>query len=114
MATTYDISTITNDTLNAITFNVTVDAVPLDLTGAVITMQARATRDTEPVLALTSVLSAGITITNAVSGQFKINKQILTVSPGIYLYDIQFLMANGDVHTYVSGTLTLIGDITHV
>ena len=114
MATTYDISTITNDTLNAITFNVTVDAVALDLTGATITMQARATRDTAPVLSLTSVASAGITITNAINGQFKINKQILIVAPGIYLYDIQFLMLSGDVHTYVSGNLTMIGDITHV
>jgi len=92
---------------------VTVDGVALDLTGAVITLQVRLTRDTAPVISLTSVASAGITIVTPASGIFKINKQIFTAPPGVYQYDIQFELASGDIKTYVSGAWSVIGDITH-
>lgn len=113
MATQYNITTITGDTANEIQFTVTVDGVALDLTGAVITLQVRQNRDAAPVISLTSVASAGITIVTPASGIFKINKQIFSAAPGNYLYDIQFVLASGDIKTYVSGTWSMIGDITH-
>jgi hypothetical protein len=61
---------------------------------------------------LTSVASAGITITNATGGLFKINQQIINIEVFNYIYDIQLTLASGVVKTYVSGTFSITPEIT--
>lgn len=104
---------IKGDTFNAVPFELKINTVAVDLTGAVIKMQLKkCATDTTPALSLTSVSSAGITITNAASGLFKINEQIINIEPYNYIYDMQFTFASGEVKTYINGQFTITQDIT--
>ena len=110
-----DFKHIKGDTFEAVNFAMTSGLVPvaIDLTGAVIKMQLRKQAcDLVKVLSLTSVASAGITITNASGGLFKINKQIINIDPFNYVYDIEIVFGNGEVKTYISGFFLVTPDIT--
>ena len=63
-------------------------------------------------LSLTSVSSAGITITNAAGGLFKINKQIIDIAAGNYSYDLEIKFADNTVKTWLSGEFLIECDIT--
>lgn len=91
-----------------------IDAVttPIDLTGAVINMQLRVKAGENVFLNLTSVGDAGITITDSVNGEFKINEQIINIDARKYLYDLQITLANEKVFTYIKGVFEIINDIT--
>lgn len=104
---------IKGDTFDEVAFEIKINDVAVNLTGAVIKMQLRKTpNDTTAALSLTSVSSAGITITDAALGQFKINKQIIDIEVFNYSYDIQFTFSGGDVKTYVYGTFNITPEIT--
>lgn len=108
-----DYTHIKGDTFDGATFEIKFDNVAVNLTGVVIRMQLRRNpEDASAALSITSVASAGITITNAVSGQFRINKQIIDIPVGKYCYDMQFTFTNGDVKTYVDGNFTITPEIT--
>jgi hypothetical protein len=68
--------------------------------------------DVSPALSLTSVSSAGITITNATSGLFKINEQIVDIPVDTYQYDIQITFSSGVVKTYIAGSFNITPEIT--
>jgi hypothetical protein len=104
---------IKGDTFDEVAFSIKINNVVLDLTGAVIKMQLKKnSNDTVPALSFTSVSSAGITITNATGGLFKINQQIINIEVFNYVYDIQLTLASGVVKTYVSGTFSITQEIT--
>jgi len=63
-------------------------------------------------LSLTSVASAGITITTAASGLFRINKQIINIDANNYIYDIELIKADGTIKTYISGNFYVTNDVT--
>lgn len=112
MATTYNISAYNNDTFPGVNFTVTVNTVVLNLTDATIRMQVRKSRNETPILDL--ALGTGLTITDAAAGKFKIDEQIISGTPGMYYYDIEITLSGGDVKTYIKGTFTIVGDVTHV
>ena len=62
-------------------------------------------------LSLTSVANAGITITDATNGLFKINQQIIDIVAFNYIYDIE-LDYDGLVKTYVDGNFLITNDVT--
>jgi hypothetical protein len=103
---------IKGDTFDQVTFEVKINDVAVNLTGAVIRMQLRKEYGGVVALSLTSVANAGITITNAASGLFKINKQIINVAPYNYIYDIEIDFDNGDVKTWISGNFLILADVT--
>lgn len=110
-----DFKHIKGDTFEAVNFAITSGVIPtaIDLTGAIIKMQLRKQAcDLVKVLSLTSVASAGITITNAANGLFKINKQIINIDPFNYVYDIEITFGSGVVKTYISGFFLVTPDIT--
>jgi hypothetical protein len=109
-----DFKHIKGDTFEAVNFVMTTGVIPvaIDLTGAVIKMQLRKSCDIVKALSLTSVLNAGITITNASGGLFKINKQIINIDPFNYVYDIEITFSSGVVKTYISGLFNVTPDIT--
>jgi hypothetical protein len=111
MATKYDISVINNDTYPGVNFTVTVNTIALNLTDAEIRMQVRKTRDTAAVIDI--AVGTGITITDVASGKFRIDEQIFSATPGNYQYDIEIILSSGEVKTYIKGSFTIIGDITH-
>jgi NADH:ubiquinone oxidoreductase subunit K len=100
------------DTFEAVNFEILVNSVALNLTGATLRMQLRKEFGGVVFLSLTSVASAGITITNAVSGLFKINKQIINIDASNYIYDIELTKADGTVKTYINGNFLISNDIT--
>jgi len=105
-------SHIKGDTFEAVNFAVVKNAVALSLTGAVIKMQLKKECNGVAILAFTSVASAGITITNAAGGLFKINQQIINIPEFNYIYDIQITFADGTVKTWVEGNFVVKCDIT--
>jgi hypothetical protein len=106
-------SHIKGDTFDEVAFSIKINNVALDLTGATIKMQLKKISDlTIALLSLTSVAAAGITITNATGGLFKINQQIIDIDVFNYAYDIQLTLASGVVKTYVSGTFSITKEIT--
>ena len=105
-------SHIQGDTFEAVNFAVVKNTVALSLTGAVIKMQLKKECNGVAILALTSVASAGLTITNAAGGLFKINQQIINIPEFNYIYDIQITFADGTVKTWVEGNFVVKCDIT--
>ena len=104
---------IKGDTFDEVAFSIKINNVVLDLTGAVIKMQLKKnSTDVVPSLSFTSVAAAGITITNATGGLFKINQQIINIDVFNYVYDIQLTLASGVIKTYVSGTFSVTQEIT--
>ena len=106
-------SHIKADTFDQVNFELKVNNVAKDLTGATIRMQLRTNADnTTPALSLTSVGSAGITITSPVSGLFRINAQIIDIPVYDYEYDIEIRFADNTVKTYISGIFSITQEIT--
>jgi hypothetical protein len=101
------------DTFSEVAFEIKKNGTAINLTGATIRMQLRKQfSDTSAALSLTSVSSAGITITTAASGLFKINAQIIDIEVFNYSYDIQFTLASGEVRTYVKGSFNVTPEVT--
>lgn len=103
---------IKGDTFNEVNFEVKINDVAVDLTDAIIRMQLRKEYGGVVALSLTSVANAGITITDSEAGLFKINKQVIDVSPYNYLFDIEIHFDNGDIKTWVSGNFLILADVT--
>jgi hypothetical protein len=100
-------------TFNAVPFQILIGDVPLDLTGAIIEIDVKKDACSTPILALTSVDSAGITITDAVDGWFSINEQYIDVKPCNYQYDIKITLADLSVKRYVGGLFQVVTTITN-
>jgi hypothetical protein len=107
-----DFTHIKGDTFEAVNFQMLVNSVPLDLTGCTLRMQLRKEYGGVVCLSLTSIGNAGITITNASTGSFKINKQIINIDAYNYIYDLELDKQNGDVKTYVEGNFLITNDVT--
>jgi hypothetical protein len=106
-------SHIKSDTFDQVNFELKVNTVAKNLTGAVIRMQLRKTADdTTPALSLTSVGSAGITITSPTTGLFRINSQIINIPVFDYEYDIEITFADATVKTYIQGIFSITQEIT--
>jgi hypothetical protein len=108
----YNFTHIKGDTFEEVAFAIRKNNAVLSLTGAVIRMQLRAECGGLIALNLTSVANAGITITNAAGGLFKINKQIINIASGLYEYDLQITFSDGTVKTWLSGDFLIECDIT--
>jgi len=107
-----DFTHIKGDTFEAVNFAMILNSVVLNLTGCTLRMQLRKEYGGVIFLSLTSVASAGITITNAATGLFKINRQIINIDAANYIYDIELIKADGIVKTYISGNFSITNDVT--
>jgi hypothetical protein len=102
------------DTFDEVTFQVKINNIVVDLTGATIKMQLRKNfSDVTPALSLTSAGSAGITLSNATNGEFKINKQIIDIEVYNYVYDIQITFSDGTVKSsWIYGSFNITNEVT--
>lgn len=96
------------DTWKGVTFTVDRDGTLEDLTNYAIQMQLK-TSGGETLLDL--AIGTGITLTDAVNGEFRIDPVETPNVSGVSHYDIQFTNA-GVVSTYVKGKFTIESDIT--
>ena len=102
-----------NTTFDAMPFQVIINSVPLDLTDALIEMQIKKDACSTPVLSFSSIDNAGITITDALDGWFKINEQIINLKPCNYQYDIKITLSDDTVKRYVGGLFQVLTSITN-
>ena len=109
---TLNLSTKRGDTFAEVPFQINVNAVPLDLTGALIRMQLRTDYGGTVYQEFTSINNEGITITNATNGEFKINETIINLEARAYKYDIEITLSNGEVKTWISGVFSVTNDVT--
>ena len=103
---------IKGDTFEAVNFQMLINTVALNLTGCTLRMQLRKEYGGIVYLSLTSVASAGITITTPANGLFKINRQIINLDSENYIYDIELIKADGTIKTYISGNFSITNDVT--
>lgn len=107
-----DFTHIKGDTFEAVNFQMLINTVALNLTGCTLRMQLRKEYGGIVYLSLTSVASAGITITTPANGLFKINRQIINLDSANYIYDIELIKADGTIKTYISGNFSITNDVT--
>ena len=101
------------DSFGGVDFQV-VDAVtkvPIDFTGATMRCQFRRGSATGAIVKDITI-GNGITVTDAVNGEFSIDGFDINFSIGIYFYDIPTVFSGVVANTYIKGTLTVIQDVT--
>lgn len=109
---------VKGDTYVGCTFTVTVNGVPLDLTGYVIEMALK-TAKTNPnpeykfSNQVVSGVKNGLIEITSIPGRFSIPPQIIDVKAGNYYYDIELVSPLGIVKTYVEGQWTILQDVTN-
>jgi len=94
------------DTFKENPMQIKLNTVAINLTGCEFKMQLRKIAGGEVAK---TVL---ITITDAVNGWFKFDKQVFDIEAFDYLYDLQIKYANNDITTLYSGIFTVTNDIT--
>ena len=102
------------DTFNGFMFEVTQDFIPVDFTGAVITIQLRVKPGSAVVLEW-KTSDGSITISGAGNNIINMNEKTgpeMNVAPNTYKYDINVVLANGVTNTYVAGIFPIVDDIS--
>jgi hypothetical protein len=94
------------DTFNEVLMQFKKNNVVFNLTGCEFKMQLRKTAGGEIAKNVT------VSITDAVNGWFKIDKQIFEIEAFEYLYDLQIKYSNNDVTTLYGGIFKVVNDIT--
>jgi hypothetical protein len=108
-----DYTAISGDTWEGSQCTVTVNSSPLNLTGATIRIDFRATPNSIALMTLTT--TSGITLTTPASGIFNINQiKKMPLPEGRYYYDVEITLADGTVKTYQYGTMIVGQDISRV
>jgi hypothetical protein len=98
-----------NDTLT-LNFEMKVNDVPLDLSGATVRMQIRPSYGSN-TLTLSIAEGTGITVTGDDDNIVSISK-LITITAGEYVYDLEIQYASGEVKTYVQGAFSVHEDVT--
>jgi len=101
---------IKGDTFNGVEFEMKLNGVVIDLTDCVILIQFKVNTYAKPVLILTN--GSGLEINDPTNGKFKILPQIVDIEAARYIYDVQFTFITGVIKTYLSGSWSIINDIT--
>ncbi|PKN93026.1 MAG: hypothetical protein CVU44_11380 [Chloroflexi bacterium HGW-Chloroflexi-6] len=102
------------DTFDAIIFEVLVNSVALNLTGATVRIDLR--KNGELYYRLKNNPGTGegsITVTDAAAGKFRVDEQIIDIPGNVYSHDIEITLASGRKKTYAGGSWTIREDVTH-
>lgn len=111
----YNIETLKNDTWNGFSTTIIKNASALDLTGATIRMMLKKNYGDSCYTLEFSTLSTianVITITEPISGMFRVEAEIISIPARDYVYDCQVTLADSTVITILKGTFTVVQDIT--
>ena len=103
---------IKGDTYGGTSFTITVNTIPLDLTGASIKMSLKSNKSTSKSDLDLTTANNRIKIVTAASGIFQVPSQVIDLPAGLYYYDIQITLANKSVKTYIEGQWKILQDIT--
>lgn len=103
---------IRTTTFNEVLFNFKINGVNVDLTDYVIEMRVRKEYQGKIYLYFTSVANAGITITDAVNGDFKINQQNINIDSYNYIWDMKFTDGDGISKIYFGAEFLIENNVT--
>jgi|TARA_R110000822_G_scaffold152112_8_gene291343 hypothetical protein len=98
------------DTLDSFTINLSTDGTPTNLEGVTLRAQYRKPFNGATVREIS--IGAGITVSSPASGTVIIDKFVCNFDPGSYVWDLEFTLTNGDIKTYLRGTINIINDRT--
>lgn len=90
---------------------ITINGVPPSVSLASVKMQFRKSCQGSVALELSSS-NGKITIVDAIGWEMSIPKQVVSMPPETYLYDLQTVDSNGDIVTYLKGEWPILADIT--
>jgi hypothetical protein len=107
----FSFSHVRGDTFMGLHFEILVNGVALNLTGAAIKCQLKKDPSTEAVLEF-STADASIAITFPTLGKFSFAERVINIAAREYVMDIEITLASGRVVTPVSGSFTVTNDIT--
>ena len=101
---------VKGDTFRSINFTGTQGGTPLDLTGAAIKIEFRYSCTTGSIV-YNAEVGSGVTITDAAGGMFSLDEFTpITWEIGTYYYDVRITFSNGDIKTYIKGTVNVLQD----
>ena len=106
---------IRGDTFKGVDFVMESNSLPLNLVGATIKSQFRPKRNQFDLAWEFSTTAGSIVIQGASNNIIHFNDKPGTemkVRPEVYLYDIEITFPSGLIKTYISGTFTVIDDVT--
>src|SRR3990172_2612992 len=114
MATTYNFPDHRKgDTIEAITFTITVNTIAINLTGASAKMDVR-NKQGNKLERYTTTPADGLTIVApATDGKLRFDEKIVNIEAGTHDYDIEITLVDSSVKTYILGTWKIIQDITY-
>ena len=92
-----------DETFEGVEFQLIVNGVPKNLTGAIINMII-----TAGDVIIFSTTSGELVVTDAINARFTVKKQIITLPVGTNSYRMKFIFPNGDVKTYIKGTWPIL------
>jgi hypothetical protein len=101
---------IKGDTFRGVIFEVLVNGVAVDLTAYTIKMHLRPNAASAT---LSLNLTSSIEKHDPTNGKFRINAVKIDIAPRTYYYDIEFTEGT-TVRTWVSGTWTVVQDVTDI
>ncbi|MDM4014636.1 hypothetical protein [Roseiconus lacunae] len=88
------------------------DGNAIKLGGASITLQIKRRRtDRMPALEFSSA-TGDIQIVDSMAGVISIGSRQISLTPGVYVFDIQITFSNGDVITPIQGAWVITPDVT--
>lgn len=104
---------IKGDTFDGYTFTLSLNDLPIDLTGASIIMELKKFKEqTTADLTLSTNNSKISILSPSTDGKFQIIPQIIDISAFNYFYDIQITFSSGVVKTYIEGRWRIKQDIS--
>lgn len=105
---------IAGDTFNGLSFTVTLTSgavtAPIDLTDVDIKVVFK--KQGISTVVSTLEIGSGITLDDAVNGEFSIDAFTVFTTPYTYEYDMQFTYASGVVKTYLKGFFKVLEQIS--
>lgn len=102
---------MSGDTWRGLTLALSLNAAPMNLTGAAVKMQMRKNPSSATADYAWSTANGTIEITNAAGGLLTVHKRVISGNGPLY-FDLQVTDSNGDVRTMVRGTLPVTQDVT--
>lgn len=95
------------DTWNGAIFEILENGTPLDLTGATFLCQIKKhATDSDSVLELSPQ------VTDGAAGKLEIAALVIDIPARQYVFDIQITLASGRILTPISGTFTILQDVS--
>ena len=111
MAQTYNFPDhVKGDTFKGQSFVYERNGSAIDLTGASIKLMLKKIKTGSSYFTFST--GDNITITDAVNGSWKLDSTVINIDAGVYYYDVELTESNGNISTYLSGTWTILQDVT--